>query len=298
MHRAWHLIQHVPPTLDQLRAVFDEVIGSKRCLRGDIARDGEDVPTLLIGQPGSNEGAAVFGRLDDQDTKTEPTEDAVPVGKVLRERRRPEGKLREERARGREDLLGQFLVLRRIGRFEPRSDDGDRPPSGFQGSTMGRRVDATGKARDDRQSAGRQLPRQALRGIDAITRRAARPDYCQTRLTQRLPPSPAQIEDDRRIVNLPEECGIVFIGQDHQVDAERLQTLDLGVGLGQRLSPFQLLDGLPLEASGLELLPRGGQDVRWGSKTIEQLIGQPGADSPDHVQRDPVDKIRPHGGTS
>src|SRR5262245_32058962 len=138
---AGKLFNDVTPMLHEFRAVFDQIVWTERGLRSDVAWHGKDLAALFVGQPRSDQRSTVLRRLDDQNAETESAQDSIAIREVLRQWRRAQWEFRNHRP-ARRDLILQLLVLFRIGRFQPRPDDGDCLPARFERATMRRRVDS------------------------------------------------------------------------------------------------------------------------------------------------------------
>ena len=203
----------------------------------------------------------MFGRLDDQNPEAEATEYPIAVRKVLWKWWSTKRKFRENRAR-RRYLCRQFVVLARISRVKPRTDDRDGPPIRFECPVMRRRIDATCKAGDDRQPAPGQLSRQTPRRVHAVTRTTSRSNHCQTRLRNRFAPRSAGIEDQRRIVNLPQKGRILLFPQRQQFDTQRVEPLHFGDRPDKYLTAMKFINRLRPDSQLPQCKSRRGEDSR------------------------------------
>ena len=66
------------PGGDQLGPLFNQRVRAPGLAVGHIAGDSEHFPVLLQGAAGGNAGAAIFARLDDQNTQGQAADN--PVG--------------------------------------------------------------------------------------------------------------------------------------------------------------------------------------------------------------------------
>ena len=203
----------------------------------------------------------MFGRLDDQNPEAEATEDPIAVRKVLWEWRGTKRKFRENRAR-RRYLPRQFVVLARIRRVKPRPDDGDGSPIRFECPVMRRRIDPTCKPGDDRQPASGQLSRQTPRRVHAVTRTPSRSNHRQTGLRNRFAPRATGIEDQRRIVNLPQKGRILIIPQRQQFDTQRVEPLHFGDRPDKYLTAMEFINRLRPDSQLPQRKSRRGEDSR------------------------------------
>ena len=86
MTRPADLFEDVVHSLDQSRAILYESVAAPIAPGGHAAGHRQHVPALFEGRPGGDERPALLRGLDDDDRARKPADDAIPSGKVPRQR--------------------------------------------------------------------------------------------------------------------------------------------------------------------------------------------------------------------
>ena len=154
----------------QDRPVAQQLVRSRRGLRKDGARHGEDVAAEVVGQPRRNERARAARGLDDDDARREPRDDPVAHRKILGPRLRARRVLRDEEVLGAEPPPS-VAVLARIVHVQAAAQDRDRPARALERRLVRRGVHAARETRDDRHPGARELPREPPGDVPAVPRR-------------------------------------------------------------------------------------------------------------------------------
>ena len=141
----------------------------------DVPRHGHDLPALLRRVPRSDERAAARAGLDDDHPPHEPADQAIPLGKVMAERRRSRRELAQYRARSC-DRRRERRVLGGVDDVDTRAEDGDSDPFAFECAPMGRCVHTARAPAHHRDTAAVQVGRQKPRHGDGVRRRGSRAD--------------------------------------------------------------------------------------------------------------------------
>src|ERR1051326_1946294 len=116
---------HVIPVLDEVSALFYQQVRPPTELRGDIARDGENLASLVDGELGGDGGTGVLRAFHHQNTQAHAADDAVADGKVLGKSGRAHGEFGDQQAAGGE-IGGDLLVLDRVDDVDTAAQDSDR----------------------------------------------------------------------------------------------------------------------------------------------------------------------------
>lgn len=115
--------------------------------------------------------AARFAGLDQDHRAREAGHDPVACREVPAGRWGAGGEGGDDEVLSRDPVL-KLGVMPRVGLVERRADDGDGPAARVHGGFVGRRIDARGQTRDDRETPANQLVRELGRQRSALEGRA------------------------------------------------------------------------------------------------------------------------------
>ena len=192
---------------------------------------------------GDERARARASGLDDDRRDAQAADDAVAALVVEAVRLGPGRIFADDRA-GKQDIAHEGAVLRRIAHIRASGEHRDRQTACAERAAMRRRVVAERHAADRDKAGLRQLRADRPGDLHAVARRLPRADDRDARHSVEIRPPAADIQHDRRILNLPQavRVGGVRNGQDADVLACALRD-DL-FGLVRRFVAQQL-DMLP-----------------------------------------------------
>jgi hypothetical protein len=105
-----YLRENILARFNQLRAFFDQPIGSAASLGADISRNRKNLSSLIEGILSRNQRPARLACLDDHHSDRQTTDDPIPPWKMNPFRRRSHRKLRKDRSLGN-DLSKEIPIL-------------------------------------------------------------------------------------------------------------------------------------------------------------------------------------------
>ena len=171
--------------------------------------------------------AAVDVRLDDDDAEGEPAEYPVSPGEMMLERRRAEGKLRDEASPPR-DLACETNVLGGIDDVDAAAQHGRASSPARESALVRGCVDAARETAHDVHAALRELPRESGRRDQTAPRRPARTDDTDHGPRKR-PEIPFIVEERGRRSDLAEEPRVGVVRDRNEPVASRLEPSKLVV---------------------------------------------------------------------
>src|SRR5262249_35053974 len=115
------LFEDVLRSLDELRSFADQPMAALRKRRVDRAGEREDLASLLGGEPCGDQRPRVERCFDDEDAAGEAAYEAIPLRKILLERRRARSELRNHKTAG-DELVREIAIARRIDPIGSRAD--------------------------------------------------------------------------------------------------------------------------------------------------------------------------------
>jgi len=182
-------------------------------------------------------------------------------------------------------------VFRRIDFQHAAAEHGQRPAAGFQRAAMGRAVDATGQAADDRQPGPGETAGQPLRLGCPVMRGMPRADNGDSQHVRRLHFT-AHEQDARRIVNLGEHARVGRIGRNQHVNT----MLPAESQLGRSVDLLAGSHNFPAELRpyALDFTQRAGRGIEHGgggAKMVQERLECPRPDAGDEREGEPVEEI-------
>ncbi|MNK81128.1 hypothetical protein D3C87_1008680 [compost metagenome] len=233
-------------------------MAAARLRRVDRARDREHFLALLRREPRGDERARRQRSLDHQRAARQARDEAVALGKVLRERRRAQRQLAHDQPLQR-DAVRQVAVPRGVHAVQAGADHRHRGEHrGVAGrverAQVRRAVDAECQPRDHGQARFAQRPCEGARMAGALRRRVAAADHGEAaaELREVEGGGAEHVEHQRRVDHLEQRTRVAGVAERH--DAARDGAAG---GVVRGVQPLPGLVDLRLQAGG-RLLERGG----------------------------------------
>ena len=274
-------------------------MGAPTLLHTHRPRNGKHLSPLLGSQSCGDQRPASGSRLGHQDTEAQAADNAIAAGKVVGERRRPQGKFRQHGSTSL-DLAPQSAVLGRIRPIDPAPQHGQRSTLGLERALVRRRIDPICQTADDGKPERGKLPAQLLRNEPAGWRRPARP-HDGNRVSVCIEDTTRDRQEEGWIWNGPQEKGIGRVkerGDGRSVALKRAQFLvDVTVLMRSPLAAYSLH---PVRAQFPDLPEGGLRGLEHGfrrAKALHEAAQGAGGQPPDVTKQQPRSQ-RPirHGG--
>jgi hypothetical protein len=255
--------------------------------RGSSGEPGtaKDFAALFERQPRRDQRAGAFCRLDDDDTKREPGNQAIAPRKIPRPWL-PAERHFGKRDAGRQDLFEQVAVFRRIDSILASGEHGDGAFA--KAGAMRRRIDAARQARHDGEASLAQAARKNLRQLHAGRRRIARADHGDRRHGERGQMATHR-DERRRVIDHLQALRIAGFANGDERHAEVLCGFELTLGRFPRkdlrrrcaAATRQRGQGLERGAGAAEVIDEGAECARSNVLTADEaqpveplLVGQ------------------------
>ena len=278
------LRRYILPLLHQLGAgSLYQIVRPEGIARGDVAGHGKYFAVLFHRQPRRNQRTGILGRFDYNHAQTQSADHAIAIRKVFRDRRRPQGELRHERAVTFQNVVSEFLVIARINLIEPRAHHSHRPSAGFQRAPVRCRVDTARHSGNDGHSALRKLARQHQGGVLPVGRATTRADDCHTWLVQTSGPCAFHIKHDRRVIGLAQQSRIDPVVEHQNLAAEFAHAFNFRFGALVQFAVSEALDSFRRQPQQSQFAARGIEDRFRRSEVFQQTRSHARANSGSHV---------------
>ena len=219
--------KHILGGFAKLRTVLDEVMAAGAAWRINAAGHGVNGPTILGGEVGGDQCTTGAVGLDDHRAPRHADDDSIANGKTLLVPPAPEGKLRDYCALLHDSFV-ELDVLSGINDVQARSQNRNCSPAGLKGPFMRRAIDAPSPATDDCDAGSSQLPSQTFGGLASVECSLPRTDHRDGMRMIRPQFSP-RVQHQRRVINLPQQCGVRGVVRRDNGRAELVDSLQFQV---------------------------------------------------------------------
>ena len=223
------LLEHVGSSLHQAGAVPEERVTAPMTAAEDAAGHRHHVATLLERTGRRDERAAPIRRLDHHDPSGEPTDDAVPLREVRRQRWGAGRQFGDDRA-GVADPLVQPTVFCGIHHVGTAPQHRNGQAARVKSAPVCRGITSAREPADHRDTGGRQIVSEPLSHLRPAGGRGTGPDHRHAWGAERgnLASHP---EHDGRLRNLAEARREARIGERDHSDSRCLRATEQLVGL-------------------------------------------------------------------
>ena len=195
------------------------------------------------------------------------------MGKFCGAGKSADGELADQRSAGRQDAVGDLLVLARIDHVNARPEDGDGLALAHQRAAMRGGIDTAGHAAGDHQAeiVG-EIAGQTLGHAHTVGGRVTCADHRDAGRGKRVH-VPADIHHDRRIVDLAQQGRIRGIVEREDMGAGVRGLPQLFLRQRRRLPGCDRLGGRGVQPAGFQLGERSAEDALRRAEVFGQLAG-------------------------